>query len=151
MNATKRRFFGTVIPMTLLAFIALLSGCSGGGSASIRYKFASPSFSSEELDALQSTVHTRIKTLYEKRDGKSAGCDWVLLKKGDPDEAKNRIYFSETKKDESYVLGISGKHSFLEFASALEAETKKLFPDREYEVKKTSKMKKSVQFLESEL
>lgn len=151
MNAAKRRWIGTLTFLALLTYSAFFSSCSGKGSASVRYKFASPSFSSGQLETLQTAVHTRIKTLYEKRDGKSAGCDWILLKKGDPDETKNRIYFSEIKKDESYVLGISGKQSFLEFASELEAETKKLFPDREYEVNKTSKFKKSVQFLKSEL
>lgn len=151
MNLTRRQWIEAAFQSILLACLVFLNSCSSGKPVSVRYKFSSPSFSSEELKKIQSTVQSRIKTHYDKRDGKSAGCDWVLLKKGDPDEAKNRIYFSDTKKTDTYVLGISGKQAFLDFVSAIETEMKKQFPDKEYEVSKTSKMEKSIQFLKSEL
>lgn len=144
-----RRAGGCVIVfagvLLLIWFIAMMSQ-----TVQVRYFFPADTFSQSELQMIKTRVDGYLEENYGLKDGESSGSTWILEPLPNRNDIGSKsLYFSETTDAKGYSIGASGSRGLKEWAG----ELKYLFktaPYEGYEVERTSKCEKSLQFIRSE-
>ena len=116
----------------------------------VRYFFPSAAFTEEELGLIKTRVDGHLKANYRRKDGKSSGSTRVLEPlPARSEKAADPVYFTESIDGNGYSIGASGGRGFRQWRGELESLFE-IDSYEGYEVERTSKWEKLLQFTRSE-